>query len=896
MKTKDVTAILKKQGWKTYRDDANDSYARYHFPDRIVSMGYKVRSYGGGEGSLELWMVELTTAPYCLAWEYYMGEKRDPYEDQLISTKEEFGITAPDLSESHVEAALNKVLAWAQAQDIEQILREKAHSLVAKVLLGDVEALKRNMSTPQILVPEFSDYKTITDTERLLIFAQAYKNGELADVLAGKKPKNRLMSPTAVKRALKIQGWFVVSDLGDMWLSLPDRFVLLKFGFVHLLDKYNVHIKAGISTEEISKAYCYIYLDRKYSSIPPTAMYTSFITIGGSYRGIFEEGIDICVKTLNEQEVSKISDRVIQWAHAQDLVATIESKTLIQKYSFSQYIVWHLACLALMGKIDVLKSYQNFIAAGTIAEHLDSMNAETYVNRAVEFAEDHLKILNERKAKDASLGAQALAVFDKIDEQLKAIGWTVYRDKNYERNAYFLEKDRLINIVYSLNTEGETPLIACKASFSTLGFSTAHREIFLDMPQYTPLKEADDVYKLSYSEIEAGKLNQTCTDILSWANQQNVNQIIYDYAALPTNSDYELAVHHLIALVLIGDVEKLKFYMDSFNAGNRLGFAEGITQSLINQFFYFTRYYRSDFPKNTPLLSLDQKTAPVDEASVDGVSADVALAGEASANEASVEGVPSDEASADEDEEGADEADDAEETLTMESAKALFQSLGWSVETLNDEGDHLAIYQLADREVELLYNDEIIEDCPQFDSGLLIETGILTTACKMIDPSFTQELPDLELNFEAKGLEIFDPEVSADYLKKVLHSTLEWAVSEIDLAEDLRSDYGTPPWQREKSATGKANDARYALQHIGALALLGDVETLQFYHKSFSAKDRLGFDESIQQIHLERAIVIAKAVAESKQLSYALLEQVEKSLPTHSKASQRGFFRFWKKK
>ncbi|WP_455474839.1 hypothetical protein [Bartonella sp. B30(2025)] len=43
-------------------------------------------------------------------------------------------------------------------------------------------------------------------------------------------------------------------------------------------------------------------------------------------------------------------------------------------------------------------------------------------------------------------------------------------------------------------------------------------------------------------------------------------------------------------------------------------------------------------------------------------------------------------------------------------------------------------------------------------------------------------------------------------------------------------------------------------------------------------------------------MVIAKAVAESKQLSYALLEQVEKSLPTHSKASQRGFFRFWKKK
>ncbi|WP_455475524.1 DUF6990 domain-containing protein [Bartonella sp. B17] len=889
MKTKDVTAILKKHGWKTYRDDANDTYARYHFPDRIVSMGYNVKNYGGGEGSLKLRMVELTTAPYCLAWEYYMGEKRDPYEDKLISTEEKFEVTAPDLSESDVEAALNRVLAWAQAKDIEQILREKAadHFLAATAVLGDVEALKRNASKPKTLVPEFADYQTITDKERLLIFAKAYKNGELEDVLAGKKPKNRLMNPAAVKRVLKTQGWFVVNEFGRMWLSLPDRFVLFKFGFVHLLDKYSVRIDAEISTEELSKAYHYIYFDRKYSSIPPTAMYDSFSTIGGGYFGGIDKGIELCVKILNEQEVINISDRVIQWAHNKDLVATIESKALVQKYGYYQDIVWHLACLALMGKIDVLKSYQSFIAAGTISEHLEDSDAETYVNRAVEFAEDYLKIFNERKAKEASLGAQALAVFKKIDEQLKAMGWTVYQDKNHDRNAYFLGKGRLINIVYSLDTEGESPLIAFKASLSTLIFSTAYRHIFLDMPQYTPLKEADDVYRVSYAEIEAGKLKQICTDVLSWAHQQNVTQILYDYAALPTNSEYELALRHLVALVLIGDVEKLKFYMESFSAGDSLGFVEGITQQLTKRFFYIARNYRSGFPKSAPLLSLDQTTALPDAPSVDVTPPAIAPVDIASTDAPSMD---------EEEEEEFTEADYAEETLTMESAKALLQSLGWSVEKLNEEGDHLAIYQLADREVQVLYNDEIIEDCPQFDSGLLIVTGILTSACKMIDPSFSQDLPDLELNFEAKGLEIFDPEVSADYLKEVLNNILKWAVTAIDLAEILRSYYGTPPWQRKKSATGKANDAHYALQHISALALLGDVETLQSYHKSFSAKDRLGFDESIQPVNLERAMVLAKAVAESKQLSYALLEQVEKSLPTHSEASQRGFFRFWKKK
>ncbi|MET3590478.1 transcription initiation factor IIF auxiliary subunit, partial [Bartonella silvatica] len=60
-----------------------------------------------------------------------------------------------------------------------------------------------------------------------------------------------------------------------------------------------------------------------------------------------------------------------------------------------------------------------------------------------------------------------------------------------------------------------------------------------------------------------------------------------------------------------------------------------------------------------------------------------------------------------------DEADDTDDRLTMESAHALLKSLGWSTEK-NNENDHMASYQLADREVDILYNDEIAKDYPQF--------------------------------------------------------------------------------------------------------------------------------------------------------------------------------------
>uniref|UniRef100_UPI003857D389 DUF6990 domain-containing protein n=1 Tax=Bartonella sp. ML71XJBT TaxID=3019094 RepID=UPI003857D389 len=493
MQTKDATEILKKVGWVPHRDEMGDMFAYYHLPDRIVRIHYGVIDYGRDSG--RLWVsVSLTTAAYCLGCEYANGKESQPlYEDMLISSEENFGVTALEVFESHVKVALNKVLAWAQAQDIEKKLREKAanHSLVAKALLGDTEALRNYKSTPQLYAPEFSDYEKMTQVKRVIFFAEAYKNNELDDILARKKPKQCLMSLTAATRILKTQGWFA-TEPGKMWLVLPDRFIQFDFGFIRLHDQYNVHLEEVVSNEEISVACHYIYHSGKLRHISATNIYQPFNTLGAENFN----GIDIRVETLNEQELTKISERVIQWARAQDLQASIESKTLIQKYSCTPSIVWHLACLALTGQIDILKSYQNSLAAGKLLEHLQNLDEqlEECVNHAVEFAEEYLKILNEREAAEAHLGPKALITFNKVAEQLKQMGWTVYRDKNYNHNAYFISKDCIINVMYNLQSDEEESIVAFKASLSTLGFSTAHREIFYNMPQYTALKEAEEVY------------------------------------------------------------------------------------------------------------------------------------------------------------------------------------------------------------------------------------------------------------------------------------------------------------------------------------------------------------------------------------------------------------------
>ncbi|EJF98837.1 hypothetical protein MEI_00004 [Bartonella vinsonii subsp. arupensis Pm136co] len=82
----------------------------YYFPDRIVHILYDIVDYGEKFRV----SVNLTTAAYCFSWAYDNGEKSQ-YKNILISTKEDFDIKAQDFSESYIEEALNRVIAWPKA-------------------------------------------------------------------------------------------------------------------------------------------------------------------------------------------------------------------------------------------------------------------------------------------------------------------------------------------------------------------------------------------------------------------------------------------------------------------------------------------------------------------------------------------------------------------------------------------------------------------------------------------------------------------------------------------------------------------------------------------------------------------------------------------------------------
>ncbi|WP_375696923.1 DUF6990 domain-containing protein [Bartonella sp. AC70YNML] len=211
-----------------------------------------------------------------------------------------------------------------------------------------------------------------------------------------------------------------------------------------------------------------------------------------------------------------------------------------------------------------------------------------------------------------------------------------------------------------------------------------------------------------------------------------------------------------------------------------------------------------------------------------------------------------------------------EEILTMESATALLKSLGWKVE-IEGKRDHLATYYLPDREVQFLYNAE--KGYPRFDCAIAVVSGIHAATCQTIDPYNSGGLIALELSFDVKGLEIFEEKVSVGCLRRALEKAFDEAMTEVDLGKMLHSQYRILPWENK---TVVPRLASYSLRYLAALALMGDVETLHSYHKSFIEGEKLGFEASIEEEHLERAMVIAQAVEKTKQPSYDLLQQAAK--------------------
>lgn len=170
-----------------------------------------------------------------------------------------------------------------------------------------------------------------------------------------------------------------------------------------------------------------------------------------------------------------------------------------------------------------------------------------------------------------------------VTEHLKSIGWSTSKDEVGDRSARFGLPDRKVEIIYGLDRIRDQQKFGSMLSVSTVEFSHACGKIRERASGYSSLITAWKGLDIRAPEILEEHVRQASEQAIAWAQSQDLDEALRKHAALPTDAPGTGPILHLASLAILGEVEKLKSYQASFEAGDRLGFVPYITKDYIDR-------------------------------------------------------------------------------------------------------------------------------------------------------------------------------------------------------------------------------------------------------------------------------------------------------------------------
>lgn len=179
----------------------------------------------------------------------------------------------------------------------------------------------------------------------------------------------------------------------------------------------------------------------------------------------------------------------------------------------------------------------------------------------------------------------------------------------------------------------------------------------------------------------------------------------------------------------------------------------------------------------------------------------------------------------------------------------LLKSLGWSAHT-DEVGDRYTIWQLADRRVQIIYGVRNFSDGQQLDGTLSTSSEAFSEAYKIIDDCGSNYA---SLIVKRNGWKVRAPEITETHVRQSSADAISWA-KEQNLDAALK----------EKAALPTTAPGTGPVLHLAALAVLGDIDRLEYYQSRFVAGDRLGFVPYITKEYVDRAVALAKERNNSK--------------------------------
>ena len=179
--------------------------------------------------------------------------------------------------------------------------------------------------------------------------------------------------------------------------------------------------------------------------------------------------------------------------------------------------------------------------------------------------------------------------------------------------------------------------------------------------------------------------------------------------------------------------------------------------------------------------------------------------------------------------------------MNTKEVTQYLEALGWS--TRKDEvGDRCATFALADRQVELIYSIDRINELQKFGAMLSVTTDAFSSACSNI---IGERLNSHPLTTAWRGIDVRAPEISEHHIREATRDAISWSKDQ-DLNKALSEHAALPT-----SAPGIR-----PVWHLAALVLLGDDVRLKAYQTSFEKGDRLGFVPYVTREYIDRSVAL----------------------------------------
>ncbi len=181
--------------------------------------------------------------------------------------------------------------------------------------------------------------------------------------------------------------------------------------------------------------------------------------------------------------------------------------------------------------------------------------------------------------------------------------------------------------------------------------------------------------------------------------------------------------------------------------------------------------------------------------------------------------------------------------MNTKDVSPILTALGWSIQT-DEVGDKVAYYKLPDRKIQIIYGIKTLSDSQWMYTMESLSTDAFSKACYLICENMGDFAP---LVIPWNSRKVRAPRISETHVRQASAEVISWA-KEQNLNAALQ----------EKAALPTTAPGTGPVLHLAALAVLSDVDRLEYYQSRFVAGDRLGFVPYITKEYIDRAVAQAK--------------------------------------